>query len=550
MPAGPTVHGAGGGGAGGEGGIGGGGVSQGRSARRNAFVIMGAILGSRVLGLVREVVLNAVIGPGMVLDAFYAAFRIPNLLRDLFAEGALSTAFVTVFSKKLAGGSREAAFRLANQVLVALMLTMVGICVVGMVFSPQLVSWLNPGFAETEGKMELTSALTRMLFPFIALVSFAAVFMGLLNSLGSFGLPASASTVFNAVSILTGLTLAWWMDPKFGEGSIYGFAGGTLLGGLAQWLVLVPRAVRFGYHPAWVVDWRDQGFREVIQLMVPAVVGGAAVQVNVLVNGYFASFLGDGAVTWLNNAFRLMQLPIGLFGVAIATVTLPEVSRLMAGEQRSAFRGNVSEALRRLFFLNFPASVGLFLLAEPVIRVVFERGAFTAEDTEATARVLQAYAIGLGGYGGIKVLAPTFAALRKAWIPMRVSLLGIGLNVGLNLLFLTVLKLGVAGLALATSSVALLNFGQLAWALRREVGNVLDRETCGSWFRVVVAGLVMGLVVGWMNGRWEVGPFWWNAFGLGLTIAVGLGVYGATSWVLGIEEFRGMVRGLVRRLRR
>lgn len=524
-------------------------MKGGRSARKNAFLIMAAIMGSRVLGLLREVVLNGLIGPGMVLDAFYAAFRIPNLLRDLFAEGALSTAFVTVFSKRLAGGDREAAFRLANNVLTALMLVMVGICAAGMIFSPQLVAWFNPGFAATEGKMELTAVLTRVLFPFIGLVSFAAVFMGLLNSLGSFGLPASASTVFNAVSILSGASLAWWMDPGFGPNAIYGFAVGTLLGGLAQWLVLVPRAIRFGYQPAWVMAWRDEGFREVVRLMIPAVLGGAAVQVNVLVNGYFASFLGDGAVTWLNNAFRLMQLPIGLFGVAIATVTLPEVARLMAEEKRGAFRASVAEALRRSFFLNFPAALGLFLLAEPVVRVVFERGAFTAVDTVETARVLQAYAVGLAGYAGIKVVAPAFAALGKAHIPMRVSMVGIGLNIGLNLLLVSVFKFGVAGLALATSSVALLNFGQLAWAARREVGNFFDHATCAACLRVVGAGCAMAGVVWALRDGVLVDGFWANALWLGIIIGLGGATYAVAGWLLRVEELEAVIRAVARRLR-
>lgn len=526
--------------------------APGRSARKNAFLIMGAIMVSRVCGLVREMVLNAFIGPGLVLDSFYAAFRIPNLLRDLFAEGALSTAFVTVFSQMLAKEKRQEAFRLANNVLLNLCLIMTLICGVGMIFSPELVQLFNPGFAEIPGKSELTVQLTRLLFPFIALASLAAVFMGLLNSLGSFGLPASASTAFNVVSILTGLTAAWLIDPTFGVDSIFGFAIGTLLGGLAQWLILVPRAFSYGYRPAMVMAWQDPAFQQVCRLMVPTLIGGAAVQVNVLVNGYFASYLGNGPVSWLNSAFRLMQLPIGLFGVAIATVTLPAVAKLAAHEFKGEFRNHLSSALRQSFFLNFPAALGLFLLAEPVVRLVFQRGAFTEIDTQQTAAVLQAYVIGLAGYASIKVLSPTFAALNKAYIPMRVSMIGIFLNVGLNFVFLTQFGFGVVGLALATSMVAIFNFLQLAHAAKREVGSLLDPVTSKALLRIVGAATAMSVVVILLDravGQGDQGLLLNFVWLLG-KVGIGGAVYLGTAWLLKVEELHSILRAVRRKVLR
>jgi putative peptidoglycan lipid II flippase len=462
------------------------------SAARSATKIMAAIFGSRILGLVREVILNNIFGPGRVLDAYYAAFRIPNLLRDLFAEGALSTAFVTTFSKKLEIQGKEEAFRLANLVLTALFLFMIAVVLLGILLTDPIVHLTNPGFFQEPGKGELTISLTRVLFPFILVVSLAAVYMGLLNSLGSFGLPASASSAFNVVSILSGLALGWWIDPAFGPKSIWGFAFGTVIGGIAQLLIQVPKAVQLGHRFRLLVDFADPGLRQVLTLMIPAVIGGAAVQINVLVNGFFASYLGDAAVSWLNNAFRLAQLPIGLFGVAVATVTLPSASRSAAAADLGAFREKIQQGLRLTFFLSVPSAIGCAVLAPLLIRVIYERGAFTPEDTLQTSIALQAFCLGLAGYSGIKVLAPAFYALDLPRIPLRVSLFGIVLNILLNLLFLNVLGLGLAGLPLATSLVALLNFSQLAWQLRGKLQGLGGRTLAPALLKMLAASSIMG----------------------------------------------------------
>jgi putative peptidoglycan lipid II flippase len=521
------------------------------SNARSASKIMVAVAGSRVLGLVREVILNGVLGPGRELDALIAAFRIPNLLRDLFAEGALSTAFVTTFSKKLATESREAAFRLARLVMTAVFLVLTGICLVGIWQADVLVSVLAPGFAQVPGKVELTIDLTRILFPFILFVSLAAVYMGLLNSLGSFGLPASASTVFNVVSISLGLGLGWCFDPALGPRAVYGFAIGTLLGGLAQWLVMVPRAWSLGFRPGWAVDWNDSALRKVGTLMLPAVVGGSAVQVNVLVNTYFASSIADGAVTWLNSAFRLMQLPIGLFGVAIAAVTLPAVSRSAAKSDLGAFRTTMVEGIQFALFLTVPAAVGLALLAGPVITVIFERGAFDEHDTAFTAQALMAYTVGLCGYACIKILAPAFSALDKPGIPLRISLTGIVLNLALNWLFVRHLHFGVTGLALSTSLVALLNAAQLAWALRRELSGLGLVRLCRYGVRlagalapmvVVVLGVEF-LVSGWVVREWSS----WVV--LAAAIPAGGGIFVLCAWLLKLPEMEKLAGWLGRAVR-
>jgi putative peptidoglycan lipid II flippase len=436
--------------------------------------VMAAIGASRVLGLVREILLNTFLGAGKELDALIAAFRIPNLLRDLFAEGALSTAFVTTFSQKLAKEGKESAFRLASNVNTLLFIVLFLIVAAGIIFADPLVRLLNPGFAAVPGKLELTVELTRILFPFILFLSLAAVYMGLLNSLHHFGLPAFASAAFNFVSIAVGLLLAWILDPNFGQRSVYGFAIGVLVGGLAQWLVMVPRAISLGYQPRWLLVWRDPGLKQVLRLLGPASIGAAAVQVNVMINGYFASYLADGSVTCLNNAFRLIQLPIGLFGVAVATVTLPHLARHAALDEKVALRDRLLVGVRQTLFLTLPAAIGLFLLAEPIVASIFQYGRFTSEGTALTALALKGYTLGLVSYACMKVVAPAFSAIDRPGIPLRVSLTGIFLNLTFNYILIRVYNLGILGLTLTTASVATLNILQLVWASQRHVGSYFE----------------------------------------------------------------------------
>jgi putative peptidoglycan lipid II flippase len=511
---------------------------NGTGTAKSAKKIMYAVMGSRILGLVREIVLNAVFGAGKNLDAFYVAFRLPNILRDLFAEGALSVSFVTTFSKKMETEGKASAFRLASLVISSLCIVLGIITLLGIFGSEWLVYLIAKGFYSVPGKAELTVRLTRILFPFIFFVSLAAVYMGLLNSLGSFGLPASASTAFNAVSILSGLAIGWLIDPNLGWKAIYGFAIGTVLGGIVQLLIQVPRSIQLGFHYKWMLDWKDSGLRQVLILTLPSIIGGAAVQVNVLVNTWFASYLENGAVTCLNNAFRLMQLPIGMFGVAIASVVLPTVSRSAAQANMEHFREKISEGIKLALFLTVPASVGLAVLAKPIISVIFQHGSFTAFSTAQTALALQAYTIGLAGYACIKVLAPPFYALDLPKIPVRISITGIVLNIILNYLFIRVLGLGIRGLALSTSIVALINVLQLAFELRSRIGPYGQMSL--FFIRIILSSTIMGLGV--YGLKIFLKPlsdhFWGHLSLLIITISAGIAIFAFTSWILKMKEIQ------------
>lgn len=530
---------------------------RGGSRRRAAGVVGLAVVGSRVFGLVRELVFAAMFGAGKQLDAFLAAFQIPNLMRDLFAEGALSTAFTATFAKTDEKEGPAAAWRLTNLLFSALLLGMGLVCIVGIAVAPAIVQLTSFGFHAVPGKFELTVSLTRLLFPFILFVSLAAVVMGILNARFVFGLPASASTVFNIVSVGSGVTLACvldpqvdWLHPHFSERALYGVTLGVLLGGVAQLGVQLPALWRQGYRPRWQFSLRDTGLRQVWALMWPSVIAGAAVQVNVLVNGMFASEI-DGARSWLNCAFRLMQFPIGVFGVAIATVTLPAVSVHHAREDLGAFGRTVEEALRLAFFLTIPAAVGLFVLAPDLIGLIYEHGRFDAEDTLRTAAALRAYSVGLAGYAAIKVLTPCFAALNRPRTPLRVSLVGIAVNLVSNLMLVKVLGWGHAGLAATTSAVALLNFVQLALALRAHV----PLGDLRHWLRLLASVLGGAALCGAAAGATVHGVHWLagsgiaaRAVGVALAAAAGALAYLAGTAVLRVPETVTAWRALHRRM--
>src|SRR5437660_9804662 len=440
-----------------------------QASTRATGVVGIAILCSRVLGLIREQVFAGLFGAGKNLDAFLMAFRVPNLQRDLFAEGALSTAFITTFSKEIATEGDQSAWRLANKVATLTAIFISAITLLGILFAPQLIG-LMTWWSWSPEKTDLTILLTRIMWPFILLVSLAALVMGVLNAKSVFGSPAMASTYFNLGSIIAGVALGWWLDPHFGARSLIGLSIGTLVGGAWQLAAQFPALRRAGYrfHPDF--SWRDAGVRMVLILMGPAVIAASAVQVNVLVNSGFAARLGDGPVSWLNIAFRLMQLPLGIFGVAVGTVTLPLVSRRAAIGDMAGFRSALAHALRLVTVLTIPAAIGLILLAEPIISVIYEHGRFTSEATRQTAAALQFYAIGLAAYSAVKVLAPAFYALDKRYLPMMVSIFSIVVNVALNWFFMFKLGLGHRGLAFAVSLVAIINFLLLYIMMRKYAG--------------------------------------------------------------------------------
>src|ERR1700730_6579677 len=524
-----------------------------RMSTRATGVVGIAILSSRVLGLIREMVFAGLFGAGKYLDAFLMAFRLPNLLRDLFAEGALSTAFITTFAKKIAIEGDQSAWRLANKVATLTAVFMSAVTLLGIVFAPQLVDLLTWG-SWSPDKTALTILLTRIMWPFMLLVSLAALAMGMLNAKHVFGAPAMASSYFNLGSIIGGVAIVWWLDPHFGARSLTGLAIGTLIGGMWQLAAQFPALWRVGYKYRADFQWRDEGVRTLLRLMGPAVIAASAVQVNVLINSGFAASLGNGPVSWLNIAFRLMQLPLGIFGVAIGTVTLPLVSKSAAVGNTAEFRAILARGMRLAFLLTIPSAIGLAMLAAPIISVIYQHGRFTAEMTRQTAGALQFYAIGLVAYAVLKVLTPAFYAIGKRNTPMVVSFLAIGANLFLNWLFTFRLGWGHRGLAFSTSLVATVNFLLLYGLMRRHTRKLETRRMLAGLGKICVAGVLLALVCWaanyWWLDAWERLRFLEKLCAMLIAIAVGATAFFGAAFLLRVDEVQDVVELIRRRLRR
>jgi putative peptidoglycan lipid II flippase len=514
---------------------------------------------SRVTGLVREIVMARLFGAGFAYDAFLLGFRIPNLARDLFAEGALSSAFVPTFTQYLAKKDKAEAAHLANLVATAVIVVVGGLCVAGVIFSPELVRLLAPGFAMVPGKFELTVEMTRIMFPFLLLVALAAQAMGILNASNQFGVPAVASTFFNIGSVGAGLLLGFLLGPYLGLHPIEGMAWGVVFGGALQlfWQVPSLRRSGFSFRPAFSAS--HPGLIQILKLLGPAIVGNAAVQINVVVNTNFASSIADplrgpnGPVSWLACAFRFMQLPLGLFGVAIASATLPSISRSASSGNLEEFRRTLARSIGLVFLLTAPSSVGLIVLGQPMIGAIYQGGKFQAYDTQQTALALAYYAIGLAGYSALKVLVPAFYALNDSRTPMAVSLVSIVINYAVASTMVRVAGLGHAGLALTTSAVALAGFIILFLILRRRIGGIHGRDLARSTVKIALAAGGMGAVVtlstlgmqGWLGTS---GPA--RLADLAVSVPLGLIAFGAAARLLRVPELEMALRAAPRPIAR
>ncbi|HEY1755289.1 MAG TPA: murein biosynthesis integral membrane protein MurJ [Bryobacteraceae bacterium] len=526
---------------------------------RSAGVVSLAVFMSRITGLLRESVMASLFGAGLTYDAFMLGFRIPNLTRDLFAEGALSSAFVPIFSEYLTNRSKEEAARLVNLVASALFLIVGVVCAAGVIFAPVLVHLLAPGFAAVPGKFELAVTMTRIMFPFLLLVALAAQAMGVLNASNKFGVPALASTFFNLGSVTFGILLGVVLGPTLHLSRIEGMAIGVVLGGALQLCWQLPSMYRLGYRFRPELHWSDPGMVRILRLMVPAILGNAAVQINVMVNTNFASTISDprtghdGPVSWLSYAFRFMQLPLGLFGVAMASATLPSISRSAAAGRLDEFRKTLSHSLGMVLLLTLPSSVGLVVLGKSIIGAIYQHGKFNLYDTKQTALALSCYAIGLSGYAALKVLSPAFYALGDARTPMLVSLASILINFAAASTMTRFLGLGHAGLALSTSAVALFGFVVLFLILRARIGGIHGRALAAQLAKVGAASLAMAGVVA-LSSRFMAQHAGVSQLGrladLAVSIPLGLTVFYGICRALGVSDIDMAVRAFTAPIRR
>lgn len=515
---------------------------------RSAGLIGLATASSRVLGLARDLVLAHVFGAGHAMDAYVVAFRIPNLLRDLFAEGAMSSAFVPTFTRLLTLEGRAAAWRLGNLVITALLLVTGVFVVLGMLFTWPLVTFAAGDYATVPGKLELSVSLARVMFPFLTLIAVAVGFMGMLNSLRRFFVPAFSPAMFNIGTLATMAVLIPIFQAS-GVQPIYAVAIGTLVGGVGQVVVQGPILWREGFRFRPMVDFRDPTLREVLRLMGPGTMALAAVQINVLINTMLATSQGEGAASWLNYSFRVMYLPIGLFGVSIATAAVPTLSRHAARDDRDGMRATMSSALRMMLMLNVPATLGLVALATPIVALLFQHGSFTPESTAGTAAALVFYAPGLVGYSAVKLAVPAFYALGNSRTPVVVGAVSVAFNIVLNLLL--VRWLGFRGLALGTAASALFNAVVLMALLRRRLGGLDGRRVGLALAKVTTAAMVMA-VAAWGAERvlGVVVPgdlLSLRLVRVGISIGLGVGVLALAARALRIAEFEEALRAVAAR---
>jgi putative peptidoglycan lipid II flippase len=506
---------------------------------RSASMVSIAVMCSRVLGLIREQAFAVLFGAGFAFDAFVVAFRIPNLLRDLFGEGALSAAFVTVFSDYDETRGAEATWKLAGNVLVFVTILLSFITLLGILYADKIVLLLvDADFEKIPDKVALTHLLTMIMFPFLIFISLSSVVMGILNTKGRFFIPALASSFFNLGSIIGGVSLAFLLGRQ-GQPSIVGMAIGTLIGGMLQLGGQLPSLFRtdFKFRPR--LNLKDPGLRRILKLMAPAVFGLAALQLNIFINTYFASSLQQGSLSWLNYAFRFFQLPVGVFGVAISVAALPLLSRQAAIKDFGRLKETFISAITMAFSLTIPATVGLVLLADPIIKITFEHGNFTAVDTFKTAEALRFYAFGLFAYASVKVMVPVFYALDDTRFPVAGSFLAVGANI--LIILLTIGSMQHKAMALSISGAMTANFIFLGLVLYRKLKGFSLSYLATGLGKVFTAALFMGIylfVMGIVLHQWMQKGFFFNLVGLLFQVASGALIYGFALYLLRLRELR------------
>ena len=512
-----------------------------------AGVVSAATLLSRILGYIRDAVIAWYFGAGLNSDAFIAAFRIPNLLRRLFGEGAISNAFVPVMTDTLTGKGKDEAFRLAKSALRILSLILVVVVLCGIVLAPLIVKIIAPGFIGAPGKISLTITLTRIMMPYIFFIGLVALCMGILNVFGHFATPALAPVLLNLAMILS----VFFLCPHFTR-PVLGLAVGVMLGGVLQLMLQLPAMLKKGFVFRQKASFFHPGLKKIGQLMLPVIFGGAVYQINTLVDQLLGSLLQEGSITYLYFADRLVQFPLGIFAIAAATAVLPSLSRQAATNDVEALKDTFSYAVRFTLFLTIPSMVGLIILREPIIACLFQRGEFSLEATRLTAPALLYYAIGLWAFSAVRIVAATFFALKDTRTPMIVA----AISVGANILFGIILMRPLAhnGLALATSIASVLNLGLLVYELRRKLGSLGWRHIARSAGTTLAGSVIMGAIV------WGVslvlipqpgGRTLELLLGLSGCVITGVVVFGIFSYYLKSPEFVSFVaeakKGLIKK---
>lgn len=458
--------------------------SENKKVARAAGVVGIATMLSRIFGFLRDMVVAGFFGAAMMTDAFFVAFRIPNLLRRLLAEGSLTVSFVPVFTEHLKNKSRKEAIELAQITFTVLSIILVVISILGILFSPAIVAVMAPGFIKTPEKYEVTVFLTRLMFPYIFFISLVALCMGILNSMRHFAMPALSPVVLNISMILSAVGLRnFFAEP------IVALAVGVILGGILQLAMQWPVLIKLGVKMRFNLKLRHEGLKRIGLLMMPAVFGAAIYQINVFIGTILASLLPGGSVSYLYYADRIVELPLGVFAIAVGTASLPSFSSQAANGEMAAMKKTISFSLRLILFITIPATVAIIALRVPILSVLFQRGKFDIQSTLLTAEALLYYTAGLWAFSTIRVVVSAFYSLQDTKIPMKAAAVALIVNIVFSLILMGPLKHG--GLALATSIASMVNVGLLTVILVRRIGSFFDGEFVVSVLKATAASMLM-----------------------------------------------------------
>ena len=490
-----------------------------RSVVKAAGVIGIATFSSRILGFIRDMVLARLFGATPAADAFFVAYRVPNLLRELFAEGSMSSAFIPVFTEYRTQRSKRDAWELASAVFTTLLTIVIGVTIVGVLAASGIVWLLAPGFHDDPVRLGMTTLLTQIMFPYLIFISLAALAMGILNSMRAFAVPAFSPVFFNMFII----GCALFLSPMMSE-PILGVAIGVVAGGLAQFLMQLPglglRGMLFGFR----FEPGHPGVRRIGALMVPSLLGLSVTQINITVSTILASFFSGGP-TYLFYGMRLIQFPLGIFGVALATAILPTLSAQASRGALNELRTTLGFGLRMILFIILPAMLGLILLRQPIVHLFFEHGTFTAHDTAETAVAVLCYSVGLWAFGGVRIIVSAFYSLQDTRTPAISAAIAVAANLVLSLLLMS--SLGAAGLALATALAAMVNGGILIAVLHRRLGGVNWGSVGRSLLRVLIASVPLVIVCAWVaTAQVWIHPGEWVEKSIMLCMAIGLSAIG------------------------
>lgn len=447
---------------------------------------------SRIFGFARDMVVARAFGAGMAADAFFVAYRIPALLRELFAEGSMSAAFIPVFSEELHNHGHENARELVKVTFTMLTIVLLFIVSIGVIVAPYIVTLIAPGFRYASEKFEITVSLTRIMFPYLLFISLAALSMGILNTFGRFAIPALSPIMLSIFMIGS----VYFLTPMF-DTPIYGLAIGVILGGIFQLLIQLPAVWRRKISIGWSFKPTHPGVIKIGKLMLPMMFGLSVTQLNIFINTLLSSLLEEGSISYLYYGIRLIHFPLGIFGVAMASAVLPTLSASAVKGDYKSLRETYSFALRLLLFITLPALTGLIVLRIPIVNVLFQSRAFDYTATLGTAKAVMFYSLGLWAFAGTRVTAQTFYSLQDTKTPVKATTLGVAVNIILSILLMKPLKHG--GLALATSLAAMVNLSFLLWSLRRRLGHIGMRDIVFSLKTIIPATAVTGLVAWWLS---------------------------------------------------